>query len=171
MSMTLIQHIELGSSAASITFSSIPATFTDLYLVYSLRGTNSSNYQILRFNNLTTSFTQRELIGDGSSASSSSRTDSLIRATTNPDTATANTNANAAIYIPNYAGSTNKSFSVDGVTETNGTTAFQTIKAGLWSNTAAISQITLGADANFASGSSATLYGITAGSSGGVVVS
>ena len=170
-----MQHIEtvvVGSGgAASITFSAIPDTHTDLLIVYSLRGTNSANYQTLYFNGSAANFTQRELIGDGSSASSSSRTDALIRATTNPSTATASTFANASIYIPNYRSAVAKSFSVDGVTETNATAAFQTIKAGLWNQTAAITSITLDADASFVEFSSASLFGITAGSDGIVAVS
>ena len=76
---------------------------------------------------------------------------------------TANTFANGEFYIPNYAGSTNKSVSADGVTENNATAARATLTAGLWSNTAAINQITLLpiAGGTFAQYSTATLYGIS----------
>jgi hypothetical protein len=47
------------------------------------------------------------------------------------------------------------------------------VNAGLWNNTAPITSITLGSlnSASFVTNSSATLYGITKGSSGGVTVS
>ena len=75
---------------------------------------------------------------------------------------TASTFANGEIYIPNYAGSTYKSLSADSVTETNATGAVRAFHATLWSNTAAINQITLTPDAggNFVQYSTAYLYGV-----------
>ena len=79
----------------------------------------------------------------------------------NEGTYTANTFSNFSTYIPNYAGSNNKSYSVDGVTENNATASYQIMYAGLWSNTAAINQITLVPDTlNFVQYTTATLYGI-----------
>ena len=177
MTYTLIAHQELTSSQASITFSSIPQTFTDLFLVTSLRTSvsNVGDYAVAAFNGSTSSFTSRVLFGTGSSTGSSawSGLDGRIVAQAVGNTATSNTFSNSSLYIPNYAGGANKSFSVDAIRENNATAAEQVIVAGLWSNTAAITSITLTVytGGNFLSGSSATLYGITAGSSGGVVVS
>ena len=39
----LIAKTTLGSDAAEIDFTSIPATYTDLYLVTSIRGTRNAN--------------------------------------------------------------------------------------------------------------------------------
>ena len=78
-------------------------------------------------------------------------------------TATSNTFGNSELYIPNYAGSTNKSSSADAVAESNTTTVFAYLNAALWSSTAAITSITLTPDAggaNFVQYSTATLYGI-----------
>ena len=44
---TLIQKTTLNASAASITFSSIPQTFTDLVVKVSARGTTSALYGYL----------------------------------------------------------------------------------------------------------------------------
>jgi hypothetical protein len=87
--------------------------------------------------------------------------------------ATSNTFGSSNLYIPNYTGSTNKSYSINSVSETAATEAYQEIIAGLWSQTAAITQILIKPEQtrNFVQYSSITLYGITAGSSGGVVVS
>lgn len=76
---------------------------------------------------------------------------------------TSNTFGNCEIYIPNYAGSVNKSYSVSDVHETNGTQAYASAIAGLWSSTAAITQVTfsLHFGSVFTANSSAFLYGIT----------
>ena len=175
MTMTLIETKTLGTAAASIEFTSIPQDATDLVAVMSLRATSTnSTYRtyglLLSLNSSTTGFTARALDGDGSTRSSFSETRFMARM---PDAAvTANTFGNIQIYFPNYAGSTNKSYSVDSVTENNATVAYQTILAGLWSNTAAITTATFTVETgNLAVGSSISLYKITKGSSGGVVVS
>jgi hypothetical protein len=178
--MQLIAHQELASAAASITFSSIPQTFTDLYLVTSLRTTrNTGDFDglFLRINGSSASeYSARLLYGTGSGggASLSTTQAELIYhhyAVTNIQTA--NTFANAAMYIPNYTSSSAKSISTDSVTEVNGTTNIMNISAGLWNNSSAITSISFGSNSSsdFMQYSSATLYGITAGSSGGVTVS
>ena len=170
--MQLIEHQELTSAAASITFSSIPQTFTDLYLVVSARSSYASDYDVFDIlpNGSAADDTFKVLRGSGSSASSES--DNFIRVRFSAANATANTFGSSSIYIPNYTASQSKSFSIDAVTENNTTQAFQEITAGLWSVSTAISSLELDVIlGSFASGSSATLYGILAGSSGGVVVS
>ncbi|CAB4222006.1 hypothetical protein UFOVP1649_5 [uncultured Caudovirales phage] len=75
---------------------------------------------------------------------------------------TASTFGNAEFYIPNYAGSNYKSASFDGVGENNATQAWMGLGAGLWSNTAAINQLTLtvAGGTTYLTYSSASLYGI-----------
>jgi hypothetical protein len=73
---------------------------------------------------------------------------------------TASSFSSGEIYIPNYAGSTNKSYSIDSVTEQNATGALAELIAGLWSQTAAITQITL-SSSNFQQYSTAYLYGVS----------
>ena len=171
MSMTLIQHIELGSNQASITFSSIPATFTDLVLVYSLRSANRNDFGV-RFNGSTANFSNRFLQGNGSSASSGTGYGNFLGVMVSSSW-TASTFGSGQLYIPNYAGSSAKSWSVDAVSENNATESYQLIIAGLWNQTAAITSLEIYQQQgdNIASGSSATLYGIRSGSSGGVTVS
>lgn len=175
MSMTVIEHIGVGSGgAASIEFTSIPATYTDLLLLVSPRGESANNSRYLQMSiNATakTTIAYRWLNGSGSSANSYSATSDLIAV--NAGNNTASTFSNVSIYIPNYTSSNNKSISIDGVMENNNTYSQQTINAALWSNTAAITSIALelnGSD-DFAQYSSATLYGITAGSDGTTTVS
>jgi hypothetical protein len=178
--MQLIAHQELTSAAASITFSSIPQTFTDLYLVLSARndlaGSGGDSFASIRFN--ATGTNSRLLRGQGAAIFTNAYTGNAwfhINASTD----TANTFSSVQIYVPNYSRTdVNKSFSLDGSAENNATSATNLIFAGLYPSNTAISSITftsqnasLANAGNFVSGSSATLYGILAGSSGGVVVS
>ena len=157
-----IASVTVASPQAAIDFTSIPATYDDLILFISGRSTRSSaaDYGLISLNGSSSSFTGRQLSGNGATAASNTgarETGSYPAAT-----ATSNTFGNGMIYFPNYAGSTNKSFSVDNVSEDNATTAYQVLGAQLWSNTAAITSIslTLGNGPNWAANSTATLYGI-----------
>jgi hypothetical protein len=64
------------------------------------------------------------------------------------------------IYIPNYAGSSNKSVSIDSVTENNATGAYSGLTAALFASTAAITSFGISTGSNFVQYSTATLYGI-----------
>ena len=113
--------------------------------------------------------------GSGGGVISQSRTDILLG--NMPSSAnTSNTFSSGAMYVPNYRSGTSKSVSIDSVSESNATGTFDwwvNIGANLWADNAAITKITITPSGghNFVQHSSASLYGITAGSSGGVVVS
>lgn len=173
MSMTLISTVTVGSGgAASIDFTSIAATYTDLYLLVSGRTTAASIEMRIQFNGDTASnYSVRRLYGDGSSAASNSTsTTYLAPYAINPSDSSSNVFGNASVYIPNYAGSTAKSVSIDGVAENNATAGYQAINAGLWTGTAAITSIKLiGQTGNWVEYSTASLYGILKGSGGASV--
>ena len=163
-----IASVTVGAGGAStIDFTSIPATYTDLCVKISTRsavaGTSQDDINVT-FNGSTSSYTWRNILGSGSSAISQNGATAYIRmsaVTPNAGT-TASAFSNAEIYVPNYAGSTNKSASIDMVSEANQTSTYMGLIAGLWSNTSAITQITLtGASGNFVQYSTATLYGIS----------
>ena len=150
-----------AGGAASIDFTSIPSTYTDLAIVLSVRSSSGTDARI-KFNSSSDStYSMRSLKGDGSSASSaseSSQTSSWLGNVTN----VANTFNSIGIYIPNYAGSTAKSFSVENVSENNGTTAYALMIAGLRNNTAAITSISIfDAYFTFQQYSTAYLYGVS----------
>lgn len=162
----LIAKNVLGSDTATVTFSSIPGTgYTDLAVLVSARSARASalaDTLLIGFNGATTNLTFRALYGSGSIAGSFSG--STGGAFDLPAAnATASTFGSGLVYIPNYAGSTNKSFSWEGAQESNGTESYITVGAGLWSQTTAISSIELSTTntQNFKSGSSFFLYGIT----------
>jgi hypothetical protein len=160
---TLIQSVTVGSGgAASIEFGSIPQTYTDLQVLFSLRGDYDTVVANVRFNGLTTNLSSRLLLGSGSAASSQSDASNIkMQGAIGASSFTASVFANSSLYIPNYAGATNKSVSVDYVSENNATTAWMGLTAGLWSNTSAITQITLlSSSGNIVQYSSASLYGI-----------
>ena len=165
MSWTLIEHQTLTSSVASVTLGNggtLPQTFKTLVLMISARsnGSGLSTAIAIYPNNSTSSLTVRTLYGDGASATSYSGTDGWTGNAVG-STATASTFSNIAISLPNYSGSTNKPYSSDSVTENNGTNAYQTLHAGLWSNTAAITSVVLSSlSGSFVSGSTFTLYGL-----------
>jgi hypothetical protein len=160
----LIASSTVGAGgASSISFSSIPSTYTDLVLELSLRsaaaGVNPG--LILKFNSVGTGYSSRNVYGTGSAAGSYSDTSGEIGVLAG-NNATANVFGNGTIYITNYASSNYKSFSADTVNENNATSASAFLNAGLWSNTAAISsiQITEGGANNFLQYSTAYLYGV-----------
>lgn len=165
---TLISGTTLVSSASSISFTSIPGTYTDLLLKFSTRAdltdSNDAFDTIIKFNTSASNLTFKSLRGDGSGVNYNSLTDRMLR-TTDPSNYTASTFSNVEIYIPNYASSNTKTFNVDGVVENNATSAPQIIISGAWSNSAAITGISIqpntsGPAVNFVTGSSAYLYGI-----------
>jgi len=166
----LITSTTVGAGgASSIDFTSIASTYTDLLIKLSTRQTGSAvGYQFgIRFNGSSSGYSRILLYGDGVAAnagSGSAETFARI-AFTQSSTYTANTFNNVELYIPNYAGSAYKSFSTDGVSEGNATQIYSAgIYAGLWSNTAAITSISIseysGSGTNFAQYSTAYLYGV-----------
>jgi len=171
MTMTLIETKTLGTAASAVEFTSVPQTFTDLFILTSARNTGSSVFFRIELNGSTSNFTNRYLVGSGTSVVVGSESFAPF-SYLNPSSWTANTFSNGQFYIPNYSGNTNKSISVDSVSENNATAADQALVAGLWSQTAAITSVGFRTGANnFEVGSIFSLYGILKGSSGGVVVS
>jgi len=161
-------YVKIGSTVtvgaggtSTITFSSIPSTYTDLKVVVSARCDASNTAFKIRFNSTTTNLSTRYLYANGSSAASYTE-GSNIYGYENASTYTANTFANTEIYIPNYTSSSAKAVSVDAVTENNSTSAEMALFAGLWNNTSAITSIELVSNTgNFVQYSTASLYGIS----------
>jgi len=161
----LIASSTVGSGgASSIEFTSIPSTYTDIAVVISARSTgtygNGLDLSNIELNGSLSSITDIQFSGSGTNASSSSQTNLPLHF--NGSDSTANTFGNAMYYIPNYAGSNNKSVSADVVYENNATLAFVLFHAALRSNTAAITSFKFAtpANGNFAQYSTAYLYGV-----------
>ena len=163
---TLIASNTLSSSAASVTFSAIPGTYTDLVLRISTRTDSAaaSSTLLLTLNNDTTTlYSTTRLRGDGATPTSARTSSAANIAGTQVDgnTATSNTFSSTEIYIPSYTASQNKPISIDNAHEDNTTTAYREAIAGLYRSTTAISEVKVGfATIQFLSGSSFFLYGI-----------
>lgn len=178
--MKLIQTVTVGSGgASSIEFGAggtIPQTYTDLVILISARS-NRTNAPIdtirARFNGVTTGYTYRAVEGTGSGTPSSFTSTSFNAGIAATDNCTAGIFGNAQLYIPNYTSSLTKSGSAEGLSENNSASANQFMTASLSTATAAITSIVIAPETGtlFNQYSTASLYGVTKGSSGGVVVS
>ena len=152
----------LGSSTLTITFSSIPSTYTDLQIVWSTKISGTFN-NFVQFNGDTgTNYSWTRLVGNGSTASSAAAT-SVSNGCYVGIGANSGTPTLMQISVFNYAGSTNKTTLSRYGSDNNGSGA-SGAAVGLWRNTAAINSITLlnnGSDPQQA-GTTVTLYGIKA---------
>ena len=120
----LIEVVTVGSGgSASIAFTSIPQTYTDLVLKFSGRNSRSGadlqEFSMTFNSNTSANYTTRWLRSTGTSASSNTFAsyNSFPEMGQPAGTVTSNVFSNYDIYIPNYTGSNNKSVSIDGVTE------------------------------------------------------
>ena len=158
-----IQTYTLSSNAATIDFTSIAATYTDLRIV--VLGIQSANYlaPTMIFNSdSATNYSNTKLKGNGTAASSSRNTASNRLGSADEFTGSASIPNFVTFDIFSYAGSTNKTCLWTYSLDANGSGAV-TRGVGLWRNTAAITAITInnsGWGTNFATGSTATLWGI-----------
>lgn len=159
----IISTVTVGSGgSASIQFTSIPQTFTDLVVLISGRTDRTVDTDSIKIevNSNTSSYTWLYLLANNSVASSAT----AQRAYVNSDYNDASTFGSAQIYIPSYTNSSyNKSFSIETVSENNSTDKAQTeLLSQLWSNTSAITSIQLSPQfgSNWKQYSTATLYGI-----------
>jgi len=160
-SYKLIEAKTLGSTAASITFNSIPQTYTDLNVLCSIRGSTNGDGIYVQFNGNTSSYSVRQLFGDGSSVASNTPGQTNYGTIGYTTTVTSNTFGNLSIYVPNYTSSNNKSYSADSVQEANQTQAYMNLVAGLWSNSSAITSLTIACQVgNLETNSTFYLYGI-----------
>jgi hypothetical protein len=169
----LLEKITVGAAgASSVTFSGIPQTgYTDLVVKATTRDTvaGANNGPVLmKFNGSATSdYSFRQVISSGSAASSQNNNtiayvDLALGSAGDSAGNTASTFTNIETYIPNYTSANYKSFSVDMVGENNATAAYAGLVAGLRSNTAAITSITMTANTLFDQYSTFYLYGVAA---------
>jgi hypothetical protein len=152
----------LGSSVASVTFSSIPATYTDLVLVSVPIVTAATTFAV-RFNSDTGSnYSETILVGDGTSATSTRIANQTeLRISYAATSRTTNT-TNIITQIQNYSNATTyKTLLSRDNAASDGTGAI----VGLWRNTVAITGLTiipLSGGSIITTGSTFTLFGIKA---------
>jgi hypothetical protein len=148
----------LETATATVTFNSVPQTYTDLVIVAQMRLTSGPQLIFLRFNSdAGSNYSVTRIYGSGSSAVSDRYSNQLgIDCAFIPSTDWGIANIN----IQNYSNSTTHKTVLDRWN----TSSFTVFLSGLWRNTAAITSIVLvpNAGATFVSGSTFTLYGIKA---------
>lgn len=165
----LISSQTLTSGALTVTFSSIPQTYTDLELRISARKVSPAGQNtdfLIRFNSDTTTlYSTTRITGNGATAASDRQSAVSAQVLTDmiPGSAsTANTFGTLAMYIPNYTSTGNKPASAFGANENNTTTAYILGHAGLYRGTSGISSIDITTSSqNYEVGSSFYLYGIS----------
>jgi hypothetical protein len=161
---TPIATTTLGSPSTTITFSSIPQTYTDIVIVASIRrnfpGGSGNRDALMRFNSDSNSnYSKTTIFGNGSSAGSFRHSNftslGLIKCVD------ANfPNGVSVVSIQNYSNLTTYKTTLSRSGDmSDGTSA----SAGLWRSTTAINQIQIFETVDgFAVGDSVTLYGIAA---------
>lgn len=147
----------LGSATSTVTFSSIPQTYTDLVLII-MGNAGGATSASMRFNSDSgTNYSNTYVQGDGSSVGNfrdvnvTSNWAGSFYSTTTPSISRHN--------IMNYANATTfKSSIIRG----DYGIGFTVVAAQVWRSTAAITSITLATGANFSTGTTFSLYGIKA---------
>jgi hypothetical protein len=158
----------LSSAQSSVTFSSIPGTYTDLILVVDAKTATTANSDIiLRFNSDTgTNYSWTYMYGSGvisASGRNSNENGSRINYFVTPGVT--NWGFNSITQIMNYSNSTTYKTHLTRDNSNASDSSYKGTEAivGLWRSTAAITSITIvPSGQNFASGAILTLYGITA---------
>ena len=152
----------LGSSAASTTFSSIPATYTHLQIrMITLVDIATVNTNITLNADSGSNYSWHELYGDGATATAGAGATQTFMKAGITQSVTASYTGAAIIDILDYA-NTNKYKTIQVLTgsDANGS-GYAILRSGSWRNTNAITSITLTAGSNnLKQYSSFALYGI-----------
>jgi hypothetical protein len=164
----LIANTTLTTTTATVTFSNIAGTYTDLVVKCSTRSNAadvSNTVNITLSSDTGSNYSRTQIIGDGSTATSgrSSNQSILPFLASAAASLTADSFGTFEIYIPSYTASQNKPISGFAVTEANSASDARIYGAAyLWRNTSAVSSIKfeLSGGNSFVSGSSFFLYGI-----------
>lgn len=163
---TLISSASAAGSTTSVTFSSIPQTYTDLLIKVSDRAATDTQSApvLLSFNGNSSLLTSRRIISSGTSGvgQSASGNSGIGGVLGNGSNFTASVFGTGEVYIFNYTStSINKSINIDSANENNGTAWSGAVTSLAWGNTAAITSITITQEVgNIAANSTFYLYGI-----------
>lgn len=154
----LIESVTLGSATSTVTFSSIPNTYTDLILVFNGSASSYVNTYLQINGDSSSLYSETRIYGNGSTAISARYINQTFAFVGDVHT----NQSNGFLHFMDYA-NTNvfKTFLSRDNAPSGGLGAW----AGLYRSTSAISSILFGATsgATFNSGSTFNLYGIQAG--------
>lgn len=150
----------LGSSTATVTFSSIPGTYTDLILVTSgtVAGTGENGNSIILNGDTGSNYSVTNLYGVNGTTTGSNRQSSqtfmqIGRTST----------SSQSISIVNFMNYSNTTTYKTAIGRANDLPYFTMATAGLWRSTSAITSIAISnLNGNFNTGATFTLYGVLA---------
>lgn len=150
----------LGSATSTVTFSSIPSTYTDLVAVFQGGSSTDANIRMQVNGDTTSNYSWTQLGGNGSSAGSFRNSSDTSWLMNRYAYLSNNLNANFLFNFMNYSNTTtNKTVINRSNSAANGTDT----TVGLWRSTAAITSITFSlSGGNYITGSTFSLYGIKA---------
>jgi len=143
------------TSATDFTFTSIPSTYTDLYISYDAIGSSVTNLTLQYNSDTGSNYSQTYVLGDGSSASSarnSNETSAYLTAIYNARTI-------CNISIMNYANTTTYKTCLSRLSSASYQTS---ATVNLWRSTAAITSVKILKLGGGNMTGNATLYGIKA---------
>jgi hypothetical protein len=155
----------LGSATQTVTFSSIPQTYTDIVLIvsnvkHSYPGTDTVRDNLVQFNadtggNYSITFMYGDTTGTGTI-----RNNNISAINTDYPMASANAGGLIIANIQNYSNSTTYKTVIQRTTTSTRTSAY----VNLWRNTDAITSMVVGASGGYtlSAGTVITLYGIKA---------
>ncbi len=168
----LISSNILSSTTASVTFSAIPSTYTDLVIKASVQTTRAAagtDYLFMQFNSTTSGYSGIQLYGTGGNSTVNSTLDTASTFVIGPEINTSGLSStvfsNLESYIPSYTSSSNKQISIDSAEELGDAPAYRYLQSNKVPVTAAVTSILLRPStyysASWVAGSSFYLYGIS----------
>ncbi len=146
-----IQSITLSASAASVTFSDIPQTYSDLVIRCSIKDSTTTglpNALTVRMNGVGTSVYSYTFLHANAGTPASARASSAqeirgIYYVTSHYSATPNTFNSVELYVAEYTKAAAKPVSIDNGYEINATGSYGGISAGLYQQDTAITSVSI----------------------------
>lgn len=155
---TPIATTTLGSASATVTFSSIAGTYTDLVLISTIKGSTANNTRMTFNNDSSALYSNTTVSGTGTTAVS--RRDSGVTSL-RLDWDSANPTTDFNVHITNIQNYANTTTFKTALTRANAAAYGTDALVGLYRSTSAITRLDVtAASGNFAIGSTFTLYGI-----------
>ena len=157
---TPIASITLGAAASSVTFSSIPQTYTDLVLVMNTKGSTANYPRVIINSDSGSNYSRTYLTGTGTSAVSGRNSNLVGNASLTAYAVNSSSNfvLNIIVNVFNYSNTTTYKTMLSKANDANTGVDLSSI---LWRSTSAITNLQLALDTgDYASGSTFNLYGI-----------
>lgn len=154
----------LGTATAAISFTSIPQTYTDLFLVCNLGMATIDSSALITFNDDTANnYSETWLYENGSPGSTRSSNRANIYMNANVGSSTA-VETLTTTNIQNYSNTTTYKTTLGRANRASTAGSYEGVEAmvGLWRSTSAITKITITGQSNLIVGSTFTLFGIKA---------